>query len=47
VTQGGSIVMSGTGGTSPKTKNQKMVWWAAFGIFFLFVVYVLARNFLL
>ena len=39
--------MYGAGGTTPKTKAQKIVWWTAFGIFFAFVLYVLAKNFLL
>jgi hypothetical protein len=38
--------MAGVGGTSPKTRTEKVVWWAAFGIFFLFILYVLAKNFL-
>lgn len=36
--------MSGVGGTSPKTKGQKIVWWSAFSIFLLFGLYVLNKN---
>jgi hypothetical protein len=32
------------GGTSPKTKAGKIVWWSAFSAFFLFVFYVLIKN---
>jgi hypothetical protein len=39
--------MYGMGGTAPKAKTQKVVWWTAFGIFFAFVFYVLAKNFLI
>ena len=38
--------MAGVGGTSPKTKGEKIVWWTAFAAFFAFVVYVLVKNFL-
>ncbi len=38
--------MFGAAGTSPRTKTQKVVWWAAFGIFFLFIFYVIGKNFL-
>jgi hypothetical protein len=38
--------MSGVGGTTPKTKVGKIVWWIAFSAFFLFFLYVLAKNFL-
>jgi hypothetical protein len=42
----GIIAMSGLGGTSPKTKAAKIVWWIAFSTFLLFVLYVLAKNFI-
>lgn len=37
--------MAGVGGTSLKTKGQKIVWWTAFTAFSAFVVYVLIKNF--
>ncbi|ULU26786.1 hypothetical protein DYST_03734 [Dyella terrae] len=37
--------MSGVGGTSPKTKSEKIVWWTVAAAFFAFVVYVLVKNF--
>jgi ABC-type uncharacterized transport system permease subunit len=37
--------MAGVGGTSPKTRGEKVVWWTAFAVFFAFVAYVLAKNF--
>ena len=42
--------MFGVGGTSPRTKAQKVVWWivfavfAVFAVFGLFVIYVLFRS---
>ncbi len=36
--------MFGAGGTSPKTKSQKIVWWLAFSSLSLFVLYVLVKN---
>jgi hypothetical protein len=38
--------MSGVGGTSPKTRVEKIIWWTMFSVFFSFVAYVLAKNFL-
>lgn len=39
------IAMTGVGGTSPKTRSEKIAWWTAFAAFFAFVVYVLVKNF--
>jgi hypothetical protein len=36
--------MVGVGGTSPKTKAAKAVWWILFGIFAISVIYVLIKN---
>jgi hypothetical protein len=36
--------MFGVGGTSPRTKKQKIIWWVIFGVFALFVVYVVIKN---
>jgi hypothetical protein len=36
--------MFGVGGTSPRTKAQKVVWWIVFAVFGLFVIYVLLRS---
>jgi hypothetical protein len=42
----GEINVAGVGGTSPKTKGQKIVWWTFFTLFFGFFLYVMAKNFL-
>ena len=36
--------MFGVGGTSPKTKAQKLIWWIVAALFGLFVIYVLIRS---
>jgi hypothetical protein len=41
----GMIAMPGYGG-APKTKGAKIIWWTMFTMFFSFVAYVLAKNFL-
>jgi hypothetical protein len=38
------VRMVGVGGTSPKTKAAKVVWWILFGIFAVSVIYVLIEN---
>jgi hypothetical protein len=43
----GEIIMVGiAGGTSPRTKGAKILWWIAFSISAAFVLYVLAKNLL-
>lgn len=37
----------GVGGTAPKTRGEKIVWWVAFTAFSGLVSYVLVKNFLL
>ena len=36
--------MFGVGGTSPKTKAQKLLWCAVAALFGLFVIYVLIKG---
>ncbi len=36
--------MVGVGGTSPKTRMQRAVWWIAFSVFVAFVAYVVLHN---
>ncbi len=36
--------MFGVGGTRPKTRGQKTVWWIMFTLFMGFVAYVLILN---
>ena len=36
--------MFGVGGTSPKTKVQKLIWWTVAALFGLFVIYVLIGS---
>jgi len=36
--------MFGVGGTSPKTKAQKLIWWIVATLFGLFVIYVLIMS---
>jgi hypothetical protein len=36
--------MFGVGGTSPRTKAQKIVWWTMFALFGAFVAYVLVKS---
>jgi hypothetical protein len=38
------VRMFGVGGTSPKTKAAKVVWWLVFSLFSLFIGYVLVKN---
>jgi hypothetical protein len=36
--------MFGVGGTSPKTRTGRVVWWIAFSVFFAFVLYVVFHD---
>jgi hypothetical protein len=36
--------MAGLGGTSPRSKTQKIIWWSVFAVFSLFVAYLLIKN---
>ena len=36
--------MLGVGGTSPKTKTAKIVWWTMFTLSVLFIAYVVIKN---
>jgi hypothetical protein len=38
-------MVGGVGGTSPKTRGEKIVWLAVFAAFSGFVIYVLVKNF--
>jgi hypothetical protein len=36
--------MFGVGGTSPKTRTQRVVWWLVFFVFVAFTLYVAFHN---
>lgn len=36
--------MFGVGGTSPKTKTAKIVWWTMLTVFVLFIAYVVIKD---
>jgi hypothetical protein len=38
-------MVEGVGGTSPKTRGEKIVWWTVVTAFSGFVIYVLLKNF--
>jgi hypothetical protein len=38
------VHMVGVGGTSPRTKPERLVWWTVFSIFMGAIIYVLIKN---